>query len=170
MLIKSIRKWDVKGFFLIMLFTIVLLTNMSDLIEDGLYKEDAWLKILTIALSLWGILMLFRLIKRHGKEIDVLNSRVEKSENNLELTHSKLKEIGQEYSIYLHKQFNAWELTRSEKEVAMLILKGLSFNEIAELRETKAKTVRQQASSIYAKAGTIGRHEFSAWFFEDMLV
>lgn len=170
MLIKSISKWDVKDLLLIFLFTIVLLANVSDLIEDGIHQEDLWLKVLTIALSLWGILMLFRLIKKHGKDIDVLNRRVEKTENNLELTHSKLKEIGQEYSIYLHKQFDAWELTPSEKEVAMLILKGLSFREISELRETKVKTVRQQASSIYAKARTTGRHEFSAWFFEDMLV
>lgn len=170
MLIKSIRKWAIKDLFLIILFGIVLLANLSDLVEDGMHREDGWLKLLTIALSLWGIFMLLQLIKKHGKDIDVLNKRVETSENNLELTHSKLKEIGREYCTYLHQQFDAWGLTPSEKEVAMLILKGLSFKEIAQLRETKEKTVRQQASSIYAKAGTTGRHEFSAWFFEDMLV
>jgi DNA-binding NarL/FixJ family response regulator len=45
----------------------------------------------------------------------------------------------------------------------------LSFNEIAAVRETKEKTVRQQASEIYRKSGVSGRHAFSAWFFEDFL-
>ena len=31
------------------------------------------------------------------------------------------------------------------------------------------KTVRQQASSVYRKAGVTGRNELAAWFFEDML-
>jgi DNA-binding CsgD family transcriptional regulator len=51
----------------------------------------------------------------------------------------------------------------------LLLLKGLSFNEISAIRETKEKTVRQQASEIYKKAGVVGRHAFAAWFFEDFL-
>ena len=170
MKIKPLKDWDYKNLLLILLFAIVILANLSDLIEDGFYQEDVWLKTLTIVLSFWGIIMLFRLIRKHGKDIDRLHQRVELSENNLELTHSKLKEIGREYSVYLHKQFDAWALTPSEKEVATLLLKGFSFKEVADFRNTKAKTVRQQASSIYAKASVTGRHEFSAWFFEDMLV
>jgi DNA-binding NarL/FixJ family response regulator len=41
---------------------------------------------------------------------------------------------------------------------------------MAEVRNTKEKTIRQQASTIYRKSNVAGRHEFSAWFFEDMLV
>ena len=62
-----------------------------------------------------------------------------------------------------------WGLTKSEQEVAMLLLKGLSFREISEVRDTKEKTVRQQASSIYVKANVDGRHEFAAWFLEDFM-
>jgi len=51
----------------------------------------------------------------------------------------------------------------------MLLLKGLSIKEIAALRETHEKTVRQQASAIYRKAGVAGRHAFAAWFIEDLL-
>lgn len=66
-------------------------------------------------------------------------------------------------------QFQTWELTASEQEVALLLLKGLSFREIAEIRDTLEKTVRQQASSIYRKAGVSGRASFAAWFIEDIL-
>ncbi len=51
----------------------------------------------------------------------------------------------------------------------MLLLKGLSFKEIAAIRSTREKTVRQQASQLYAKAGVNRRYAFSAWFFEDFL-
>ena len=50
-----------------------------------------------------------------------------------------------------------------------MMLKGLSFREIAELRETREKTVRQQATSVYRKAGVTSRNELAAWFLEDML-
>lgn len=55
------------------------------------------------------------------------------------------------------------------QDVVIGMLKGLSFREIAELRDTREKTVRQQASSVYRKAGVSGRNELTAWFFEDML-
>ncbi|MEJ2382764.1 MAG: LuxR C-terminal-related transcriptional regulator [Xanthomonadales bacterium] len=69
----------------------------------------------------------------------------------------------------IQQQFAEWGLTQTEKEVALLLLKGLSFKEIAAVRETLEKTVRQQASSIYRKSGLSGRHAFSAWFIEDFL-
>ena len=50
-----------------------------------------------------------------------------------------------------------------------LLLKGLSIKEIASLRETHEKTVRQHASAIYRKAELPGRHAFAAWFLEDLL-
>jgi DNA-binding CsgD family transcriptional regulator len=67
------------------------------------------------------------------------------------------------------QQFAEWQLTDSEREVGWLLLKGLSLKEIAIVRSTQEKTVRQQASSIYKKAGLSGRHAFSAWFIEDIL-
>ena len=42
-------------------------------------------------------------------------------------------------------QFNKWGLTPAERDVALLQLKGLRHKEIAELRETSERTVRQQA-------------------------
>jgi DNA-binding NarL/FixJ family response regulator len=69
----------------------------------------------------------------------------------------------------MQMQFTDWHLTPSEKEVALLLLKGLSFREIALLRNTAEKTVRQQASEIYQKSDVTGRHGLSAWFFEDFL-
>ena len=67
------------------------------------------------------------------------------------------------------EQFSDWKLTSSEKDVGQMLLKGYSLKEIAGLRGTAEKTIRQQASSIYHKASVPGRHAFSAWFIEDLL-
>ena len=50
------------------------------------------------------------------------------------------------------------------------MLKGLSFKEIAPVRGTSERTVRQQALAVYAKAGLAGRAELAAFFLEDLLV
>ena len=69
----------------------------------------------------------------------------------------------------MHSQFSQWDLSPSESEVALLLIKGLSMKEIAEARHVKEKTVRQQATGIYAKSGYAGRHELVAHFIEDLM-
>lgn len=40
---------------------------------------------------------------------------------------------------------------------------------LAELRQTKEATVRQQAQGVYKKAGIGGRADLTAFFLEDLL-
>ena len=68
-----------------------------------------------------------------------------------------------------HAQLSSWKLTVAEKEVAFLLLKGMSLKEIAEIRKTAEKTARAHSMAIYAKAGLSGRSELSAFFLEDLL-
>lgn len=69
----------------------------------------------------------------------------------------------------IHNQMLQWGLTPAEQEVALLLLKGLSFKEIAEIRSTSEKTTRQQALIIYQKSKLPGRAELSAFFLEELL-
>ena len=61
-------------------------------------------------------------------------------------------------------------MTRSEKEVAWLIIKGHRFAEIARARGVKENTTRLQATAIYAKAGVSGRAEFVAEIIQSLLL
>jgi DNA-binding CsgD family transcriptional regulator len=70
----------------------------------------------------------------------------------------------------IDQQLDAWRLTPAEKEVAFLLLKGLSFKEIAPARRASERTVRQQALAVYAKSGLAGRAELAAFFLEDLLL
>ena len=69
----------------------------------------------------------------------------------------------------IDRQFLTWKLTEAERDVGLLILKGLSLKEIAAMRVTSERTIRAQARSIYAKAGLSGRAALSAFFLEDLL-
>ncbi|MCY6382728.1 helix-turn-helix transcriptional regulator [Hoeflea prorocentri] len=98
-----------------------------------------------------------------------LQNQLDKARGRLAQLDPRSQYLASQYRAVMQKQFDAWRLTGSEQEVVIMLLKGLSFREIAELRETREKTVRQQASSVYRKAGVASRNELAAWFFEDML-
>lgn len=69
----------------------------------------------------------------------------------------------------IDEQFKRWNLTEAEREVALLLLKGLSLKEIAQVRSTSERTIRAQARALYGKAGVTGRASLSAFFLEDLL-
>ena len=64
------------------------------------------------------------------------------------------------------RQFDAWTLTGAERDIAALMLKGVSLRDIAQLRRTSETTIRQQAQGIYQKSGLAGRRELAAYFLE----
>ncbi|MDD2942107.1 MAG: helix-turn-helix transcriptional regulator [bacterium] len=70
----------------------------------------------------------------------------------------------------IDQQLEIWKLTTAEKEVAFLLLKGMSLKEIAAIRQTSEKTARVQSIAIYAKSNLSGRSELAAFFLEDLLV
>ena len=70
----------------------------------------------------------------------------------------------------IEDQFKAWRLTEAEIDIAGLMLKGASQNEIALARDTSEATIRQQAQSVYRKSGLSGRAELSAYFLESLFV
>jgi putative tricarboxylic transport membrane protein len=87
------------------------------------------------------------------------------AEHDRDKAREVLKGLGEE----IDKQFEKWGLTAAEREVALLMLKGLRHKEIAVARNTTERTVRQQALAVYKKAGLDGRTDLAAFFLEDLL-
>jgi DNA-binding CsgD family transcriptional regulator len=81
----------------------------------------------------------------------------------------RVSRLSGELHAYIDTEFNRWSLTQSEREVAWFLIRGYTFGEIAEARSTKEKTVRQQATAIYAKSETRNKGEFISLFLEDLL-
>ncbi|TNF61502.1 MAG: LuxR family transcriptional regulator [Deltaproteobacteria bacterium] len=82
---------------------------------------------------------------------------------------SEARELLQGLAAALDAQFDRWNLSPAEKEVALLLLKGLSHKEIADIRSVTEATARQQARSVYKKGGLSGRHDLAAFFLEDLM-
>ena len=69
----------------------------------------------------------------------------------------------------LEEHFDAWTLTPSERDVALLAIKGLSIAEIAGVRNTKDGTIKAQCNAIYTKAGVSGRQQLLSLFIEELM-
>ncbi len=115
-----------------------------------------------------------RLSLRRARELEaearVLADQLKASEADAARWRSEAAEILKGLGAALDRQFERWALSPAEKEVALLLLKGLSHKEIAEVRTITEATARQQARAVYKKAGLAGRNDLAAFFLEDLLL
>jgi DNA-binding NarL/FixJ family response regulator len=116
------------------------------------------------AASLWREL---RTTRRHAEQltVDLAAARREADRFRAD-AHEALRGLGEAIDI----QFGRWGLTAAEREVGLLLLKGLSHKEVAAARATSETTIRQQALAIYRKSGLRNRSDLSAFFLEDLLL
>jgi DNA-binding CsgD family transcriptional regulator len=130
---------------------------------------DAATILLTISSAVGVALLVQRIHVQHEekltllRDLEVARAEGEDWRNRVQTHLTGLKEE-------LDRQFESWGMTAAEREVGLLILKGLSHKEIATLRTTSDATVRQQAQAIYRKAGLPGKTAFTAYFLEDLFV
>lgn len=161
--------------FFIVLLAIVTIINVSDFLHDiqeGSTTFHLAQEAFLVIASLGGIGYLLWEVGQRHRELEQIKTQLTQATSRLTESNKqneKLQDVHKQYRDVIDKQLNDWALTPSERDVAVLLLKGLSFEEIAGVRETKEKTVRQQATAIYRKSNLNGRHEFAAWFFEDFL-
>ena len=157
---------------ILIIFVIIMSLNFIDVLTDISLGVPIWhifSEMLIVIVSAIGALFLIKDIRTKTFDIATLKQALLTSDDKFRNVSDEMKRARHEYSTVIHSQFKQWMLTPSEQEVAMLLLKGLSFKEISGVRNTKEKTVRQQASVIYSKANVEGRHEFAAWFLEDFM-
>lgn len=103
------------------------------------------------------------------KEIRATQFELTQSKAEAEKWKFENQTLIQGLSKAIDHQMEQWGFTASEKDVALLLLKGLSFKEISTLRSSTEKTVRHHAQKIYEKSNLAGRAELSAFFLEDIL-
>lgn len=74
------------------------------------------------------------------------------------------------FSHAIDKQFDEWQLSRAERDVALLILKGEGHKQAAARLGRSERTIRQHAVEVYRKAGLQGRAELAAFFLHDLML
>jgi DNA-binding CsgD family transcriptional regulator len=73
------------------------------------------------------------------------------------------------FSKLIEAQFDQWKLSASERDVALLAIKGLSVSEMARIRNTREGTIKAQCGAVYRKAGVSGRLQLLSLFIEDLM-
>lgn len=116
------------------------------------------------------LLAIVRSERAAREEARALAERLRASEADATRWREEARDLLDGLGAALDRQFERWALSPAEKEVALLLLKGLSHKEIAEVRSITEATARQQARAVYKKAGLSGRHDLAAFFLEDLLL
>lgn len=158
---------------LIMLFLLlVVIASGADLMADVSHGAEAahvLQEAAVMVIALLGFCCMLVSLVRSQDEIKQLYEELDCIKQMPKPSSQKMIDAKRQLAEVIVIQFEDWKLSKSEQEIGHLLLKGFSLKEIATLRGTAEKTIRQQASAIYKKAGVAGRHVFSAWFMEDLL-
>jgi len=67
-------------------------------------------------------------------------------------------------------QFDVWQLTPAERDVALALLQGHGHKQIAYTTGRSESTVRQHAVAVYSKSGQSGRAELAAFFLGGLML
>lgn len=138
-------------------------------VKEGIPFTHIWHEVVLFLISIGALFWQIRIILNKNRHITSLNMELLETKKSYQDWKEKTHTKSQELSHLIENEFGLWHLSDGEKDVALLLIKGLSMKEIADIRKTHEKTVRQQATTIYKKSGLSGRQELAAYFLEDML-
>ena len=144
-----------------------------EIIEEPDATVGEWLlellDIVPIVLTSVGMALLFRVANRQRDDNLKLLRDLELARLQGLRWRTESRGILNGLGEAINAQFGRWNLTDAEREVALLLLKGLSHKEVATIRAVSERTVREQSRSVYTKSGLSGRTALSAFFLEDLL-
>jgi len=150
----------------IALFGVVVVLIGWDLYVDFGEGASLWhlaVESFIFLVAVSGVVLMWRQLDR--TQSDLVDALVE-----AEQWKKESSDLIQGLGVAIDRQFERWNLTKSEAEVGLLLLKGLSHKEIANIRQTSERTVREQSRALYRKSGLPGRSSLSAFFLEDLLL
>lgn len=151
------------------IFVLVALDLSSDYAEG---VDTLHVVIEAVVLAISGPAFLALLVRqiRQQRRLRALAGRLADARDESTRWRTRYQDTVQGLARGMLEQFDRWSLSPAEAEVAMLLLKGLSLRDIAALRGTGDRTVRDQARAVYRKSGVPNRSALSAFFLEDLLL
>ena len=157
---KAMRRKAVLLVGIILLQALCAVFFFGDVLTDlhnGDHLDDIHMALEALAAFVLAVGVIYLML-----ELRDLLWRVDAMETGLQAARGEM-------AIVMDRFFDDWRLTASEREVALLVLKGCDNEEIGRLRGTAASTVRAQTASIYGKARVSGRGELFSLFMDELL-
>jgi len=155
------------------LLTAIAVFGAVDLVLDR--PESPWsfhvlFELTFVALCLAAVLQLWRGWAGASREVARSRRDVRDREAERDRWRAQATRLLAGLGVEIEAQFDRWSLTPTEKEVALLLLKGLGHKQAAAVLSRSERTVRQHAVAVYRKSGLAGRAELAAFFLEDLLL
>lgn len=162
------ERWIISG--VLILIAVLVAIDIATDAREGVVLWHMISEAATGIGALYGVYLTLRGSYRLKKNL----AQEQKNFSEFKIEAEKWRTDSRKYidglSLAIDQQLSKWSLTSAEKEVAFLLLKGLSLKEVADVRSTSEKTARTQSLAIYSKSGLSGRSELAAFFLEDLLV
>ncbi len=152
------------------IFALIALDILSDY-GDGIEWSHLLVELLVLMIAVVGLSLFW--LKRYQSTqstLHTLQTDLVAANKEAQLWRDESRDLIAGLGAEIQKQFLRWGLSNAEAEVGLLLLKGFSHQEIANIRSASERTVREQARALYRKAGVSGRSSLSAFFLEDLLL
>jgi DNA-binding CsgD family transcriptional regulator len=157
----------------IALFAIIVVlmgVDVADDYRDGVEPPHLMIEAGIMVAALVGLVALVRQLSHAHRRAEQLRVDLDAARREAQRFRAEAHEALRGLGEAIDRQFTRWSLTAAEREIGLLVLKGLSHKEIAGARSTTETTIRQQALAVYRKSGLRSRAELSAFFLEDLLL
>lgn len=159
--------------FLTVLFLVVVAGGTVDLALD---RPQRWLsahvmfEIAMITLSLGAAAYLAHGWRKAHAVAGKLAGLVRSKQAEAEAWQRNAEQLLGGLARAIDLQCESWGLTATERETALMLLKGYSHKRIAKLTGRSERTVRQHSVAVYRKSGLSGRAELAAFFLEGLII
>ncbi len=132
---------------------------LSDFVADLISAGDSTVHNFAEGLAVVGLITGIYLSIRERRRLVSRNRHIEAQ---LQIASGAFQDL-------LASSFDRWKLTPSEREIALLTIKGFSNAEIADLRKTSEGTVKAQSNAVFRKAEVSGRTQLLSHFIDELV-
>ncbi len=156
----------------IALLAVILALVVADLLADwgtGVRLSHLLIETGTALVAAGGVAVLIFRLRSLGREQRELRHQLAASQDEARRWRGEAAELLEGLAAAIDRQFDRWRLTPAEREIALLLLRGLSHKQVAHARHASERTVRQQAHLLYRKAGLASRADLAAFFLDGLL-
>jgi putative tricarboxylic transport membrane protein len=120
------------------------------------------LAVIIVATTYLGIRLRMQRLTAEAQAAELERQRAEISKHIERMKASTVNLIREG----VDEDFGDWNLSSAERDIAWFMLRGLPLKQIAIVRGTSERTVRQQAQAIYRKADLDGRSDLAGRVLE----
>lgn len=92
----------------------------------------------------------------------LLQVEAERSQETIHMLRGNFDDV-------LLTKFNDWGLTTAERDVTLLIMRGLSVAEIAAARNTAQGTIKAQSTSVFRKVGVKSKTDLMSLIIDEFI-